>query len=146
MRTVKETSGNDPVTRRYLVARDNAPGHGRWLTKLTPCVNHREQPVLDRLLVVVNELKQVKIAGLVKTTLASSRNTGNRLVDVTNRWVTITHGGFGGTGTVGATTVTQGVISAGTLTSPTGIQELERFDGTNAAARIWEVIEAKRRG
>ncbi len=29
--------------------------------------------------------------------------------------------GFGGTGTVGATTVTQGVISAGTLTSPTGI-------------------------
>ncbi len=32
------------------------------------------------------------------------------------------------------------------VTSPTGIQELERFDGTNAAARIWEVIEAKRRG
>lgn len=30
------------------------------------------------------------------------------------------------------------------VTSPTGIQELERFDGTNAAARIWEVIEAKR--
>jgi hypothetical protein len=29
--------------------------------------------------------------------------------------------GFGGTGTVGATTVTSGVISAGTLTSPTGI-------------------------
>lgn len=29
--------------------------------------------------------------------------------------------GFGGTGTIGATTVTQGVISAGTLTSPTGI-------------------------
>jgi FG-GAP-like repeat len=29
--------------------------------------------------------------------------------------------GFGGTGTVGATTVTNGVISAGTLTSPTGI-------------------------
>ncbi len=29
--------------------------------------------------------------------------------------------GFGGTGTVGAVTVTQGVISAGTLTSPTGI-------------------------
>jgi hypothetical protein len=29
--------------------------------------------------------------------------------------------GFGGTGTVGATNVTQGVISAGTLTSPTGI-------------------------
>jgi glutathione synthase len=31
------------------------------------------------------------------------------------------------------------------VTSPTGLQELERFDGTNAAARIWEVIEAKRR-
>ncbi|NGM44812.1 glutathione synthase [Rhodobacter sp. SGA-6-6] len=31
------------------------------------------------------------------------------------------------------------------VTSPTGIQELERFDGTNAAARIWEAIEAKRR-
>ncbi len=32
------------------------------------------------------------------------------------------------------------------VTSPTGIQELERFDGTNTAALIWEVIEAKRRG
>ncbi len=30
------------------------------------------------------------------------------------------------------------------VTSPTGIQELERFDGINAAARIWEVIERKR--
>jgi glutathione synthase len=30
------------------------------------------------------------------------------------------------------------------VTSPTGIQELERFDGINAAARIWEAIEAKR--
>lgn len=30
------------------------------------------------------------------------------------------------------------------VTSPTGIQELERFDGTNAAALIWEAIEAKR--
>ncbi|MBD3786209.1 MAG: glutathione synthase [Sphingomonadales bacterium] len=30
------------------------------------------------------------------------------------------------------------------VTSPTGIQELERFDGTNVAALIWEVIEAKR--
>jgi glutathione synthase len=30
------------------------------------------------------------------------------------------------------------------VTSPTGLQELERFDGTNSAARIWEVIEAKR--
>ena len=32
------------------------------------------------------------------------------------------------------------------VTSPTGLQELERFDATNAAALIWEVIEAKRRG
>ena len=30
------------------------------------------------------------------------------------------------------------------VTSPTGVQELERFDGTNGAARIWEVIEAGR--
>jgi len=30
------------------------------------------------------------------------------------------------------------------VTSPTGIQELERFDGINTAAKIWEVIEAKR--
>jgi glutathione synthase len=29
------------------------------------------------------------------------------------------------------------------VTSPTGIQELERFDGTNIAAKIWEAIEAK---
>ena len=32
------------------------------------------------------------------------------------------------------------------VTSPTGLQELERFDGTNAAAKIWQVIEQKRRG
>ncbi len=32
------------------------------------------------------------------------------------------------------------------VTSPTGIQELERFDGTNAAALIWEAIEARRAG
>ncbi|MCV2865276.1 glutathione synthase [Defluviimonas sp. WL0075] len=32
------------------------------------------------------------------------------------------------------------------VTSPTGIQELERFDGTNVAAMIWEVIEARREG
>ena len=31
------------------------------------------------------------------------------------------------------------------VTSPTGIQELERFDGVNAAEKIWEVIEEKRR-
>ena len=30
------------------------------------------------------------------------------------------------------------------VTSPTGIQELERFDGTNSAALMWEAIEAKR--
>lgn len=30
------------------------------------------------------------------------------------------------------------------VTSPTGIQELERFDGVNVAAKIWESIEAKR--
>lgn len=30
------------------------------------------------------------------------------------------------------------------VTSPTGIQELERFDGINVAAKIWDAIEAKR--
>ena len=30
------------------------------------------------------------------------------------------------------------------VTSPTGIQELERFDGVNIAEKIWEAIEAKR--
>ena len=30
------------------------------------------------------------------------------------------------------------------VTSPTGIRELERFDGTNTAERIWEAIEARR--
>lgn len=29
------------------------------------------------------------------------------------------------------------------VTSPTGIQEIERFDGTNVAALIWDAIEAK---
>ena len=29
------------------------------------------------------------------------------------------------------------------LTSPTGIQEMERFDGTDIAGRIWDVIEAR---
>ncbi|MEE4187604.1 MAG: glutathione synthase [Roseobacter sp.] len=29
------------------------------------------------------------------------------------------------------------------VTSPTGIQELERFDGVNIAAKIWEAIEAR---
>ena len=32
------------------------------------------------------------------------------------------------------------------VTSPTGIQELERFDDINVAGRIWDVIEAKRAG
>ncbi len=32
------------------------------------------------------------------------------------------------------------------LTSPTGIQELERFDGTNVAAYIWDAIEARLAG
>ena len=30
------------------------------------------------------------------------------------------------------------------VTSPTGIQELERFDGINVAGKIWEAIEARR--
>ena len=30
------------------------------------------------------------------------------------------------------------------VTSPTGIQELERFDGINAAGKIWEAIERRR--
>ncbi|WP_135504019.1 glutathione synthase [Roseovarius aestuariivivens] len=30
------------------------------------------------------------------------------------------------------------------VTSPTGIQELERFDGTNAAGLIWDAIETRR--
>jgi glutathione synthase len=32
------------------------------------------------------------------------------------------------------------------VTSPTGIQELERFDGINVAEKIWEAIEARRIG
>jgi len=32
------------------------------------------------------------------------------------------------------------------VTSPTGIQELERFDGANIAAMIWEAIEGRRAG
>jgi glutathione synthase len=30
------------------------------------------------------------------------------------------------------------------VTSPTGIQELERFDGLNVAARIWDAVETRR--
>ena len=29
------------------------------------------------------------------------------------------------------------------VTSPTGIQELERFDGVNIAEKIWQAIEAR---
>ncbi|MEN8723309.1 MAG: glutathione synthase [Alphaproteobacteria bacterium] len=36
------------------------------------------------------------------------------------------------------------VLTEINVTSPTGIQELERFDGTNAAAAIMDAIEAKR--
>jgi glutathione synthase len=32
------------------------------------------------------------------------------------------------------------------ITSPTGLQELERFDGINATARVWEAIERRRDG
>lgn len=32
------------------------------------------------------------------------------------------------------------------VTSPTGIQELERFDGVNITQKIWQVIEARRAG
>ncbi len=32
------------------------------------------------------------------------------------------------------------------VTSPTGLQEIARFDGTNLAAQIWEKIEARRAG
>ncbi len=32
------------------------------------------------------------------------------------------------------------------VTSPTGIQELERFDGVNVTAKIWEAIERRRAG
>lgn len=37
-----------------------------------------------------------------------------------------------------------GTLTEINLTSPTGIQELERFDGINVAGKIWEAIEAKR--
>lgn len=37
-----------------------------------------------------------------------------------------------------------GYLTEINVTSPTGIQELERFDGINAAEKIWQAIEAKR--
>ncbi|MGB0412028.1 MAG: glutathione synthase [Pikeienuella sp.] len=39
-----------------------------------------------------------------------------------------------------------GLLTEINVTSPTGIQELERFDGTNTAALIWEAIERRRAG
>ncbi|CAN5344596.1 hypothetical protein BH10ACI1_BH10ACI1_09700 [soil metagenome] len=51
-------------------------------------------------------------------------NTPNSVVTInspTTGGGTLGFSGFGGTGTVGAVTVTQGAISAGTLTAPTGI-------------------------
>ena len=36
-----------------------------------------------------------------------------------------------------------GLLTEINLTSPTGIQELERFDGIDVAGKIWDVIEAK---
>jgi glutathione synthase len=32
------------------------------------------------------------------------------------------------------------------VTSPTGMQELERFDGINVAEVLWKAIEARRAG
>ena len=39
-----------------------------------------------------------------------------------------------------------GFLTEINVTSPTGIQELERFDGTNPAAMMWQAIEARRAG
>ncbi len=38
-----------------------------------------------------------------------------------------------------------GMLTEINVTSPTGIQELERFDGVNVAAMIWEAIEQRRK-
>lgn len=37
-----------------------------------------------------------------------------------------------------------GLMTEINVTSPTGIQELERFDGINVAEKIWQAIEARR--
>ncbi|MFV0292558.1 MAG: glutathione synthase [Paracoccus sp. (in: a-proteobacteria)] len=42
--------------------------------------------------------------------------------------------------------VIDGWLTEINVTSPTGLQELERFDGTNGAAIIWDVIERKTAG
>ena len=39
--------------------------------------------------------------------------------------------------------VIDGWLTEINVTSPTGIQELERFDGINAAEKIWEAIEKR---
>jgi len=39
-----------------------------------------------------------------------------------------------------------GYLTEINVTSPTGIQELERFDGINVAEKIWAAIEARRAG
>jgi len=39
-----------------------------------------------------------------------------------------------------------GYLTEINLTSPTGIQELERFDGINVASKIWEAIEKRHAG
>ncbi|TWI36901.1 glutathione synthase [Paracoccus sulfuroxidans] len=39
--------------------------------------------------------------------------------------------------------VIDGWLTEINVTSPTGIQELERFDGTNAAALIWDAVERR---
>jgi glutathione synthase len=55
---------------------------------------------------------------------------------------------------IGPTLKQQGLIFVGidvigewlteiNVTSPTGIQEIDRFDGTDLAGRIWDVIEKK---
>ena len=38
-----------------------------------------------------------------------------------------------------------GYLTEINVTSPTGIQELERFDGTDVAGAIWDAVEARRR-
>jgi glutathione synthase len=56
---------------------------------------------------------------------------------------------------IGPTLAEQGLIFVGidviggylteiNVTSPTGIQEIDRFDGTNISGLIWDAIEARR--
>jgi glutathione synthase len=39
-----------------------------------------------------------------------------------------------------------GMLTEINVTSPTGLQEMERFDGVNVTAKLWEAIEARRAG